>query len=674
MRIAILSAVILLGYLHSVAQEVVRDTTLREIIIQAYNAERTVDNVAASVAVLDQDVLGHFHNFSLVPAVNTLPGVRMEERSPGSYRFAIRGSSIRSPFGVRNVKIYLNGLPFTDAGGNTYLNIIDPSALNEVQVIKGPGGSIYGAGTGGVVLLKKLPAKRNSMSLSAQVGGYGAQRYVVDAGFAKESMKGSFNLSRQQSNGYRQQSALERNAFSGTVDFRAGRSGVLTANLLYTNLLYETPGGLTLNEYNNNPSAARPQASDQNAAVLNKTVFAGVTYDYAINQKFGLITSLFGAFTDFENPSIREYEFREERNFGVRSVGRYLVERGNNRWTLVAGLEFQHLNSPIEKFRNVNGSKGAPDSDNDLGATSSMFFIQSEYELASWIFTAALSGNVYEISLDDNTTDIHEGKNFTPAFLPRIALLKKLESLSLYASFSRGFSPPTLADLYPTGSDFNNDLEAEYGNNIEVGIKNSTSQKFHYDLAVYQFTLENTIVAREDEFGYDYFINAGKTKQFGVEVLGTWKIYENKQRFLSYVGTTASYSYNHYRFKNYTKVSDDLSGNKLTGVAPTVIYGGLDAKFLNRAYVNISYNYVDHTPLNDENTAYANNYNLLGCRLGYYALLHRHRIELYLGGDNLLDKKYSLGNDINAFGGRYYNPASPINFFAGVRLNMNFKD
>jgi iron complex outermembrane recepter protein len=673
MRIAILSAIILIPSLHSEAQEVVRDTTLREVVIHAYNTERTVNELAASVAVVDQNVLNRFHNFSLVPAVNTVPGVRMEERSPGSYRFAIRGSSIRSPFGVRNVKVYLNRLPFTDAGGNTYLNIIDPAALNEVEVIKGPGGSLYGAGTGGVVLLKRFPTKINSLNVSAQGGSYGSQRYVIDAGLAKEKVKGSFNLSRQQSNGYRQQSGLERNAFSGTVDFRAGRSGIVTADLLFTNILYETPGGLTLYEYNTNPSAARPQATDQNAAVLNKTVFAGATYDYNIDENFGLVTSIFGGATDFENPSIREYEIRAERNIGVRSTGRYVLENGDTKWIFAAGLEAQHLNSPIKKYKNVNGSRGSLESDNKLGATSSLFFLQSDYEVNSWIFTTALSANLYRISFDDNTNDLEENKNFNPAFLPRIALLKKMKDLSLYASFSRGFSPPTLGDLYPTGSAFNNELEAEYGNNIEVGVKSAIEKKLHYEVSVYQFRLENTIVAREDEFGYDYFVNAGKTNQFGIEALNRWNIYENKGRFLSFVAATTSYTYNHYRFENYTKVSTDLSGNKLTGVAPTVIYGAVDAKFLDRAYLNISYNFVDHIPLNDENTVYAKSYHLLGFRSGYCTALHGHQVEVYIGADNLLDKKYSLGNDINAFGGRYYNAAARMNFYGGIKLNFNFK-
>src|SRR6478609_11236085 len=127
---------------------------LGEVVVSAYRSDRPISEVPSSIGSVNERDLVRFSNTSLLPAANTIPGVRMEERSPGSYRFAIRGSSLRSPFGVRNVKFYWNGLPLTDGGGNTYLNIIDFNSIGGMEIIKGPGASLYGAGTGGVVLLK----------------------------------------------------------------------------------------------------------------------------------------------------------------------------------------------------------------------------------------------------------------------------------------------------------------------------------------------------------------------------------------------------------------------------------------------------------------------------------------------------------------------------------------
>ena len=77
----------------------------------------------------------------MLPAVNLVPGVRMEERSPGSFRLSVRGSLLRSPFGVRNIKVYWNDIPFTDAGGNTYFNLVDPNSIRQIEILKGPGSS-----------------------------------------------------------------------------------------------------------------------------------------------------------------------------------------------------------------------------------------------------------------------------------------------------------------------------------------------------------------------------------------------------------------------------------------------------------------------------------------------------------------------------------------------------
>src|SRR6185369_109417 len=138
------------------AQEREQDSlqTLNEVIVKAYEQNRKLMQVPASIAVINKTQLSRFNNTNILSALNNNPGIRMEERSPGSYRLNIRGSSLRSPFGVRNVKTYYDDIPYTDPGGNTYLNQLGFYNIQSLEVIKGPGSSLYGAGTGGVLLLK----------------------------------------------------------------------------------------------------------------------------------------------------------------------------------------------------------------------------------------------------------------------------------------------------------------------------------------------------------------------------------------------------------------------------------------------------------------------------------------------------------------------------------------
>ena len=105
---------------------------LSEVIIKAYEQNRRLIDVAAPVSLTGQTQLNRFNNMSILPALNITPGVSMEERSPGSYRLNIRGSSLRSPFGVRDVKIYLNEITLTDTSGNTYLNQLSFYNFNSI--------------------------------------------------------------------------------------------------------------------------------------------------------------------------------------------------------------------------------------------------------------------------------------------------------------------------------------------------------------------------------------------------------------------------------------------------------------------------------------------------------------------------------------------------------------
>src|SRR5689334_1219145 len=129
---------------------------LDEIVIRAFEQNKKLRDVPAAVNYIGQQAIERYGPASVLQAVNSTPGVRMEERSPGSYRFNIRGSSSRAPFGVRNIKVYYNDLPITDPGGNTYLNQLGIYNFNSIEIIKGPGSSLYGAGTGGVLSIESL--------------------------------------------------------------------------------------------------------------------------------------------------------------------------------------------------------------------------------------------------------------------------------------------------------------------------------------------------------------------------------------------------------------------------------------------------------------------------------------------------------------------------------------
>ncbi|HEX6224714.1 MAG TPA: TonB-dependent receptor [Chryseolinea sp.] len=653
---------------------------LSEVVIQAYAYKRPADQVPAAVAVVSQKDLERFSNSTLLPAANTIPGVRMEERSPGSYRFSIRGSLLRSPFGVRNVKVYWNGLPFTDGGGNTYLNLIDFNAIGSMEIIKGPGGSLYGAGTGGVILLQTPVSRENQIQLSAIGGSYGLQRYLVAGENHSKKTDIRFQYSHQQADGYRDQTAMRRDGLHGDLTFRIDSRHSLSATLFYTDLFYETPGGLNKMQYDNDPQQARPPspatrgAVEQKAAVTNKTGYLGFVHDYQWNDSWSTQTGVYGSLTSFKNPTIRNFEIRDEQNLGVRTQTQYEFQK-TLKGKVTLGGEYQYFKSPIAVYGNSYGVKDTVQTDDELNSDLLLFFAQAEFDLArEFYLTLGASANFLKYGFNTlyPTPDIHQTRSFDPEISPRIALLKKFGPVSVFASVSQGFSPPSLAEVRPSAGTYNNDLNPEHGVNYEAGLRGTAAKRqLQYDLSIYHFGLDETIVIQRTDDGAEYFVNAGKTSQRGVEAKVSW-MPDFTSGFITDFVLWSSYTYNHYRFEDYENDGNNYSGNRLTGVAPTIVVGGFDLT-IKKIYMNITANYTDAIPLNDANTAYASEYFLLGGRVGYRSVIGGNfGLEIFTGIDNALDKRYSLGNDLNAVGGRYYNAAAPRNYYAGIKLTPTF--
>ena len=232
-----------------VAQEVDsirKQTSLQEVVIKAYGQTRKLRDVPAAVNYIGRQTLERFNSSSIVQAVNTTPGVRMEERSPGSYRINIRGSALRSPFGVRNVKVYYNDIPFTEPGGNSYLNSLGYHNYGSLEILKGPGSSLYGAGTGGVLLIESLDAAQASgITTEYTTGSYGLRNLYASVTGATSGTKNRIAFQHQQSDGYRFHSALKRNIFSWNGRYNFSEKHLLKTTFLYSHLFYETPGALT---------------------------------------------------------------------------------------------------------------------------------------------------------------------------------------------------------------------------------------------------------------------------------------------------------------------------------------------------------------------------------------------------------------------------------------------
>ncbi|WP_375419369.1 TonB-dependent receptor [uncultured Hymenobacter sp.] len=694
-----------------------RTVRLPAATVTGYGQQLPLRRTAAGIGLLETAALERFSQTSITQAVNTLPGVRLEERAPASYRLSIRGSTLRSPFGVRNVKVYYFDIPFTEPGGTTPLNLLDPAQLGRIEVLKGPAGSVYGAGTGGVVRLENRRPQpgQSGGQVGFTAGSYGLRRLsaVAETGGASAASPNYLRVqyARQTSDGYRQNSALRRDVLALDAETAPAENQTLAVHALYTDLDYQLPGGLTRAQFEADPRQARPATRtspgtvEQRAYYASQTALLGLTHEYRFTERWTSRATLYGTGTRIRTPYLVDFERNTSVGGGGRASLSYRAPLAGRLLRLTAGGEAQAAFLSGRSYQNLAGTPGPLRYDDEITTRTGFGFAQADYELPAGLqLTAGASYNrlTYRINrLSDNTgpataparSGYQIRRDFRPEISPRVALLKEItDQLSAYVSVSSGFSPPSEAEIRPSDGSINQALQAERGLSYEVGSRGALlAGRLSYDVALFDFELKNTIVVRSNDQGTQLFANAGTTRQRGAEAALSGWLWRpaalaadaasnslppspTASRPAAGLRAWASYAYNHFRFGRYESLGQDYSGNRLTGTTPHTLSAGLDFSELHGFYANPNLSHQARLPLNDANSDYAAGYWTFSARAGWRrALPGGFNVDVFGGVDNALDRRYSLGNDLNAFGGRYFQPAPARSWYGGALLGWRWR-
>ena len=667
------------------------DTVLNDIApveVRAYFNTQAMLELSASAKVLPRKLLDSQTPSTVLSVLNTTPGVRMEERSPGSYRLALRGSTIRSPFGVRNTKVYLDEIPLTDASGNTYLNLIDPVGLRAIHIVKGPDGSLYGPNTGGVVQL--LPngtaSADEEKSLMVSGGSYGLFHQQLQW---REKVSDTYNFSFDQaylrSDGYRDHTHSEKLYLQTLHQWKYTPKGELKFIGVYSDLGYQTPGGLTAEQYAENPRQARPAggpmpgAASQQAGIYNKTFIGGLTHKYQLSDRLQHVISVFGSTTDLENPFITNYEERGEQNIGWRTYFSYYpVVKDNFQLEMQLGGEGQNGWYRVKNFDNHSGTRGELQDDDKLRNGQQFYFYRVNARIMQRLSAEASIGlNRNSIAFDrqiPGDEQSHGDIDFGTSWMPRFGLsYQPISTMAIRGSISKGYSTPSIAEVRSSDNRINSELKAETGTNYELGIRfESGNRRFIADLAAYSFQMKDGIVRQLNAQGNEYFVNAGQMDQKGLEASVLGQLFSAPEAsFLQSLILSSNLTHQYYKFEQYQVDDQDYSGNKVTSVPDWIWANTLSLQFAKGFEFNALHNYTSSIPLNDANTVHADSYHLIQAKLSWTGtVINRHKLQVFFGTDNLLNEKYSLGNDINAMGNRYFNAAPPRNYYAGVKFML----
>ncbi|MGV3528258.1 MAG: TonB-dependent receptor domain-containing protein [Flavisolibacter sp.] len=651
------------------------ENQLPSITIRAFEQTRKLKDIPAAINVVTKRTLDRFNPTAPVAAINTLPGIRMEERSPGSYRISIRGSSLRSPFGVRNVKVYYNDIPITDPGGHTYLNQLGFYNYRTIQIIKGPGSSFYGAGTGGVLLIEASNEDPSPIQAAFTAGSYGLLNSYAAYKTATESNQNEIALQHFTSNGYRSHSALQRTVATWNGLWTT-KNGKLKTTFLWGDLHYQTPGGLTRQEFLNDPRASRPatpaapSAMAAKASISQQQFISGASYEHQLSSAWKNKTVLYGMFTKLDNPNLQNYDRVAEPHFGGRTVFDFSKQLQTVTLSFYAGGEWQQGFSSVHIYRNNSGNPDSLRSADDISNRQAMLFAQAVMDMPGWNFSASVSDNSQRLKFERFSPGSRgKQQRDQEQLAPRFTVMKKFRHFNIYAGIAKGFSPPTTAELLPTGGDINGQLQAEKGINYDAGLKLFTPGGLYVDFNAFLFSLTNTIVQRRNAAGGDYFINAGKTRQWGFETLIQQPFHVTGRTSLFWL----SHSFHHFRYREFLRQGNDYSGNKLPGTAPHTLSAGVDMDISEMFSASLTYTGSASIPLNDANSEFADPFHLLGFRMRYTVPFVKGKLDVSAGVENLLNETYSLGNDINGFGGRYFNAAPGRNYSLTLAFRLNRK-
>lgn len=683
---------------------------LSTVTVTGYENNRRLLETAGSIGLLRSRETQRGDNMDIMPALNTIPGVKMEAYTAGNYRISIRGSLVNNPWGIRNVRIYWNDIPFSSPDGTAQKSIdFDPALIGSVEVLKGPSGSMYGAGNGGVLLIKNTKADvgQNSLETGYTGGSYGFSKFHASYKTSGDNFNIAANVVRQRYAGYRENNWGNKDVINVFSQFIPNEKMRMSFVITHVTGSLGIAGGINKAQADSMPRQAL-QFNKNNKISVKKydATVLGISQTYQFSNLFSNTTSLYGNFQTYDHPfgsSVYYNGYLKENmsGYGARTKFVFTPAWNKIKSRFSIGGEYQYQHQFGNTFTVINDKPGTwPEPgvlyQNDIvKSTSKMLFAQAEFDLPSKILVtlgASYTHLYYDILdlLKDSVNPDYSGLlQFPVKISPRVGLVKVINSnLAIHGSMSYGYSPPPVWEINNYDGTLNKEIRPEDGTNYEIGVRGSLlKSKFNFDITAYQMYLKNAIVPVARPNGTTAYKNAGKTSQKGIEAMLSYIVIHDEAKPVSFLKPWLSYTYNNYTFTDYktqsfdrgssSVITIDNSGKNVTGVVPNSIAAGIDIDTRYGFYFNAIYYYYDKIPLNDANTYYSDAYSLLNIKLGFKRNMKRFGLDVFTGVNNATDTHYSslllYNADANGIPPQFYNPSAAVNYYGGVKVKYSFK-
>ena len=578
-------------------------------------------------------------------------------------RISIRGFGARSAFGIRGIKLIVDGIPETTPDGQSQLDNLPLGLISNIEILRGPNANLYGNSSGGVISINTLSNPSNKYYRTS--GIFGAYQYQSIQRTRVLDWKNSnliIHYDKRRSNGYRDQSNYKSTILNLKYINELDQKNKIIWQINYTDSPYAfDSGGLKLSEVENDRRQARKNNIDYDTYEKVKHLKTGVSWNYKKSDN-----SFFDSYFFYQQ---RDFFSKLPFNFGgIISIDRNYYGLGtkftrnknleNRNNTFVMGIDHLSQSDDRKRFKNNFGLKG----DRTLGQmenfdTTGIYLVSQTNFNSGLLLRYGVRYDINSIGIDSNNKVNLDKINPSLGFSYAIN-----SSDNIFFSFGTSFETPTLNELSnnPDGSGFNKDLNSNNAVNYEIGWRKSLSN-IAFEAVAYITNSDNEILPYEIELfpGKNFYRNVGSTLRQGIEISSS----------VSFKGGlfNLNYTLSKNRFKDFILDDDDLSENLIPGIPSQMLDLELLLKLSRGRTLILTNRLIGERYADNLNETLVSSYNIFNVK---YSKEIFKQSAFSIGVNNLLNEEFYDNIRINAFGKRYYEPAPKRNFYFGINFSF----
>jgi iron complex outermembrane receptor protein len=655
------------------APDSVPTARLDEIVVSALRLPIGITDAAYAVASNGPDMTRRGRaGLGLTEPLHGIPGVQVDNRYNYALgeRITVRGFGARTQFGIRGVRVLVDGIPATMPDGQTTLNHLDLGTIDQVEVVRTPVAALYGNAAGGVIAIRTARPPSSPIALMSRfvTGSDGLARRQASVGGSTHAGSYLLHAGRLDYDGYRHHSSAQNRYLSARAATDIGPASV---SLAFHSAAYDAlnPGALTDSLLRIDRTAAFPFNVAQATGESGRHSQAGVTVEGPL-RRFVLAASLYGLRRELENPIPPRIIDLSRKAGGFRmSIGTAPSADPRLQWD--AGLEWAEQRDERLNHTNEGGARGALTLDQKERVRVSSAFATVRARLtrrALLQFGLRADATTFEVAdrLVAATNPDDSGERKMRSWNPSVGVSQRVGKVArIFANLGTAFETPTTTELAnrPTGAGgFNPELNPQKARSIEIGLNGFTARSY-YQAALYATRVRGALVPFEvpDAPGRQFFRNAAAATHRGAEVMAGGKPLEG-------LDVRAGYTYTDARYRDFLAGAVSYAGKQLPGVAPHRVETLVRLRS-SRAYLDLETRYQSRIPANDSNSVHSAAFAIHGARAGLTRLRWaRLSGAPFIGIENLLNRRYNTSVVVNAAAGRYFEPGPGRTLYMGVDL------